>query len=470
MTQDGPRYGAIFWGAAVAVGAVCLPVVLAGAPLADDFNNCLAPQQQGLGGFLSESWDRLGLIRSARFVEILVTTGVCRAMPFGTAIALTFGLYVGVGLALRGLLRDLGVGSPWPEVGGALWLLQPLGTEVALWPAVLHVPMGLLLALLALRAWRRRRWTLGAVAAVAACLSVEQVILALPLAAWFVVPAEDRRTALLVQGATVGVVAASFALFTGNDPRLQAGIAERLRTLFTDPGFYVGYPAVGLGLHSIPLALAWAFPWAALAVAAGAAAGHRVLGPALRSEASKAARWGHDLALFAGLLILLNIPVILNVPRQGSPRVFAPTWLALAAGVAVCGARLPVRSGKVVGAVAGAVAACLLLSIVLSVSVRTDTGGFVRWASEQIAEDTDDGDLVAVCGVRRTVVTPAPRGAFAVHDFIYDWAAQDAVRYYTERPVTFRLGGELLDSSCPSPNEVDLHLDFDRLISTWTAR
>lgn len=468
--NEGRRYSAIFWGVAVAVGVVCLPVILSGAPLADDFNNCLAPQQQGLGRFFAESWDRLGLIRSARFVEILVTTGVCRALPFGAAIALTFGLYVGVGLALRGLLGDLGVSSPWPELGGALWLLQPLGTEVALWPAALHVPMGLLLALVALRACRRRRWSLGAVAAVAACLSVEQVILALPLAAWLVVPAEDRRTALLVQGAVVGVLAASFVLLSGNDPRLQAGIAERLRMLLTDPGFYVGYPAVGLGLHSMPLALAWAFPWTVPAVAAGAAVGYRVLGMGLGSGASQAVRWGRDLALFAGLLILLNIPVILNVPRQGSPRVFAPTWLALAVGAAICGARIRFRSDRALGAVAGAVAACLLLSIDLSVSVRTDSGSFVRWASERIAEDTNDGDLVAVCGVHRTVVTPAPRGAFAVHDFIYDWAAQDAVRYYTERRVTFRLGGELLDSSCPSPNEVELHLDFDRLVSTWTTR
>jgi hypothetical protein len=469
MIED-RRYGAIFWGVVVVVGAVCLPVVLAGAPLADDFNNCLAPQQQGLGGFLAESWDRLGLIRSARFVEILVTTGVCRALPFGAAIALTFGFYVGVGFALRGLLRDLGVLPPWPELGGALWLLQPLGTEVALWPAGLHVPMGLLLALLALRAWRRRRWSLGTVAAVAACLSVEQVILALPLAAWLVVPAEDRRTALPVQGAIVAGVAASFMLFPGNDPRLQVGIAERLRTLFTDPGFYVGYPAVGLGLHSIPLALAWALPWTVPALAAGAATGYRVLGAGLRSRTFAAVRSGRYLALFVGLLILLNIPVILNVPRQGSPRVFAPTWLALAAGAAFCSARLRVRSAGAFGAVAGAVAACLLLSIALSVSVRVDSGSFVGWASEQIAEDTDDGDLVAMCGVRRTVVTSAPRGAFAVHDFIYDWAAQDAVRYYTERRITFRLGGELLDSPCPSRDEVALRLEFDRLVSTWRAR
>jgi len=469
MTED-PRFRVIFWSTAVLLGVVCLPVVLEGAPFADDFNNCLAPQQQGLGGFLAESWDRLGLIRSARFVEILITTGVCRTLPFGVAVALSFALYVAVGLALRGLLSDLGIPVLWTELGGALWLLQPLGTEVALWPAGLHIPMGLLLTLLALRAWRRGRWILGAVAALAACLSVEQVILALPLAALLLTPTENRRSALLTTGLIVGIIAVAFAGFPGNDPRLQAGVAERLRGVLTDPSFYVAYPAVGLGLHSVPLALGWALPWTAVVVSVGAAAGYRVLGPRIRSETSRAARWGRDLALFAGLLILLNIPVVLNVPRQGSPRVFTPTWLALAAGAAIFGARIRVRSGRALGALAGAIAAGLLLSIALSVSVRADSADFVRWASGQIAESTSDGDVVGLCGVRRTVVTTAPRGAFAVHDFIYDWAAQDAVRYYTDRRVTFRLGGELVGSSCPSAAEVDVHLEFDRLVASWSTR
>jgi hypothetical protein len=330
--------------------------------------------------------------------------------------------------------------------------------------------MGLLLALLALRAWRRGRWILGALAALVACLSVEQVILALPLAALLVVPTENRRTALLTTGITVGLVAVAFLAFPGNDPRLQAGVAERLEAVFTDPSFYVAYPAVGLGLHSIPLAFVWALPWSAVVVMMGAAAGYRTLGARTRSGAPQAVRWGRDLAVFAGLLILLNVPVILNVPRQGSPRVFAPTWLAMAAGVAIFGARIRVRSGRALGALAGGVAAGLLLSIVLSVSVRTDSGDFVRWASGRIEESTNDDDVVGLCGVRRTVVTTAPRGAFAVHDFIYDWAAQDAVRYYTDRRVTFRLGGELLGSSCPSPAETDLQLEFDPLVRAWSSR
>ena len=34
---------------------------------------------------------------------------------------------------------------------------------------------------------------------------------------------------------------------------------------------------------------------------------------------------------------------------------------------------------------------------------------------------------------------PLPRGAYAVQDFLFDWSAADAVRYYTGRRVTFRI-------------------------------
>lgn len=460
---------AIFWGVAAAVTAVCAAVVIEGAPLADDFNNCLAPQQQGLGGFFAESWDRLGLVRVARFVEILLTTGVCRGLPFGVAIAASLTLFVAVGLALRALLRDLGVADPWPHIGGALWLLQPLGTEISLWPAALHVPLGLLSAVLALLAWRRGRWLLGTVTAAVAFLSVEQVVLALPLALWLVAFPAERRRALFLAAGVVVVAGVAFVAFPGNDPRLQAGIGQRLQALVSDPGFYVGYPAVGLGFHSIPLAVAWAFPWSVAALTAGAAIGHRVLGPLLRHRAEGDLQWGRGLIAFASLVVLLNIPVLLNVPHQGSPRVFAPTWLVLAGGAAVAGARVRINP-FLLGTMIGALSAAMLLSIALSVAVRLDSARFVRWASETIAARTDDGNVVAVCRVRRTVVEPAPRGAFAVHDFLYDWAAQDAVLYYEGRRITFRLGGEVLGTPCPARDTVDVRFEFDRLASAWAAR
>ena len=474
MTGSNRARWSVFWGVAAVVTIVMVPAVINGAPLADDFNNCLAPQQQGLGSFLGDSWDRLGMIRAARFVEILLTTGVCGSLPFGVAIVVSALLFLGVGLALRTLLRDLGVAGPWPDVGGGLWLLQPLGTEISLWPAALHVPLGLLGALLALIAFRRGRWALGAIAAAVACLSVEQVVLALPLAAWLVTGADARRKTLLIASGVVVAAVVVFALFPGNDPRLEAGLGERLRGLVSDPGFYVGYPAVGLGLHSIPLAAKWAFPWSAAVVAAGVLAGYRLLGPLLLSTVTRKVPGRRAVVGFAALLVLINVPVLLNVPRQGSPRIFAPTWLVLAAGAAIAGAALA-RIGtdglhKVGAAVIGGVGAGMLLSIAFSVSVRMDSASFVELTAETIAVRTDDGNVVGVCGVRRTVVEPAPRGAFAVHDFIYDWAAQDAVRYYTGRRVTFRLGGGTLGSPCLDDEAVDVGFDFNRLVSDWAEQ
>ena len=186
--------GRLFLGAAsVALVAVSLPVVLRGAPLADDFNNCLAPQDLGLQGFMSESFDRLGVIRPARFVEILLTTGVCQTMPFGVAIAVCLAVTFVVAFLLRRLLTMLGSPAPWPDVAAALWLLQPLGLEAALWPAALHVPLGLAAALGSLIALRSRRIWIGALLGLAAMLSLEQAILALPFAAWLVTPADMRR-------------------------------------------------------------------------------------------------------------------------------------------------------------------------------------------------------------------------------------------------------------------------------------
>ena len=72
------RYGGrvVLGAASVALLVVSVPVIVRGAPLADDFNNCLAPQERGLLEFLSMSFDRLGLIRPARFIEIVVATDV----------------------------------------------------------------------------------------------------------------------------------------------------------------------------------------------------------------------------------------------------------------------------------------------------------------------------------------------------------------------------------------------------------
>ena len=59
---------------------------------------------------------------------------------------------------------------------------------------------------------------------------------------------------------------------------------------------------------------------------------------------------------------------------------------------------------------------------------------------------------------------PAPRGAFAVHDFIYEWAAERAVVYYTGRHATIHLAGELWNRPCPTVPAVDAVIGFDELL------
>jgi len=254
--------------AAVAFVAIAMPVVWRGAPLADDFNNCVAPTELGIDGFVAASWQQLGAIRPARLLEILLTGSVCGSLPFGVAIVVPLLLTLAVALLVCGVLRDLGIPKAWAEVGGALWLLQPLGTEAGLWPAALHVPLGLALALAAVRLYRRGSLGWAAVANLGAAMSVEQVFLPLILAAWLVAPTGKRRRAALASSAVVAVVVASVLLWPGANPRLRVSLLERIAGLTADPFFYVGFPAVGLGLHSIPLAIWWALPWSVLVLAA----------------------------------------------------------------------------------------------------------------------------------------------------------------------------------------------------------
>jgi hypothetical protein len=445
---------------------LCLPVVLRGAPLADDFHNCVEPTRAGLDTFFAASTQRLGAVRPTRFVEILVTTGVCQHLPFGFAIAVPLALTLLVAVLLRALLQDMGVPAPWPTVGAVLWLAQPLGTEAALWPAALHVPLGLALALAALLLHRRGRHGWATVAALGACLSAEQVILALPLAVWLTAPAGRRRRATVLTLVMVVGVLATYAVWSGGDPRLQVGVGERLRGVVTDPAFYVLFPAVGLGVHSIPLAMRWAFPVSVAVVAAAALVGWRA-GPAL-SEHEQAPPAGRpDLLrrtlLVLALLALINLPLVLQVPRQGSPRTFTPTWLVLVAVAAAAGSRVRWPRPRLLGAALGLFVGGAVLSLALSVSVRVQTADFNEAAVRLLAERIPDGGVVAVCDVPRTAVTPAPRGAFAVHELVYDWAARDALYYYTGRNAQFRLAGPLWGTRCPDTAGADVVVRFEEL-------
>jgi hypothetical protein len=65
------------------------------------------------------------------------------------------------------------------------------------------------------------------------------------------------------------------------------------------------------------------------------------------------------------------------------------------------------------------------------------------------------------------VVSPAPRGAFAVHEFIDEGTARDSLAYYTGRRARFLLAGPLWpDRPCP-PGEVDHVVAFGDLIDAW---
>ena len=461
---------AISLGAAAILVAIGMPVVWQGALLADDFHNCVAPLQTGLGAFFGASLDRLGAVRPARFLEILLTYGVCSSrLPFGTAIAVPLALTVAAGFSLRGLLRDLAMPAPAPDLAAALWFLQPLGTEIALWPAALHVPLGLLLGLVALRLYLRGRHGWGAVAALAAYLSLEQVILALPVAAWLTLPSPRRRRAAATTAALAALVLLAYAVSSGNDPRLGVPLSERVTALVQDPAFYVLFPAVGVGAHSIPLAVIWAFPSSLLLLVLGGALGW---GLAARLRWSPPHTWvgsQGSVLLVASLVALLNLPVVLSVPRQGSPRLFSPTWLVLAATVAVLLSTVRWRRTRPVWAFLGVLAAGALLSLALSVWVRLSSAEFVEASSRRLATMVEDGGVIALCDVQRTVVEPAPRGAFSVHDFIYEWAAQDALFYYTDRRAQFLLAGELWDRPCREAEQVSVVVSFGELLRAWRS-
>jgi hypothetical protein len=159
------------------------------------------------------------------------------------------------------------------------------------------------------------------------------------------------------------------------------------------------------------------------------------------------------------------VVVVLAVPQQGSPRVFAPTWLVLAIGGAWAGAYTNWRHARALGVCTAVFAVGAVLSLALSASVRLRSADFTARATRLIAARVPDGGRVAVCQVRRTVVEPAPRGAYAVHEFMEDWSAERALEYYTGHHATFYLAGDLWDRPCPAAKDVDAVIPFDELVA-----
>ena len=96
--------------------------------------------------------------------------------------------------------------------------------------------------------------------------------------------------------------------------------------------------------------------------------------------------------------------------------------------------------------------------------MRVETGAVVEQVAREVASRTTDGDVVVLCDVPRAAVSPAPRGAYAVQDFLFDWSAADAVRYYTGRRVTFRIHSADGAEPC-RPTDGTLTMSFAELVA-----
>jgi hypothetical protein len=446
--------------------SIVLPALIHGAPLADDYVICVRPiNDAGYDPYLRAIWQDAGVVRPARFLELFVISKMCTWAPWWLIMLVPLALKFAVAFMLYRLLRELGLRAPWPEIGTALWLLEPLGTEAALWPAALHINLGLALALGALLLYRRGRLGWAGLVTLLACLCIEQVIFAFPLAVWLICPRKHRRRATIVVAAVVLAVLAAYAVWHGNNPRQAMSLSERFREVFSDPEWYVGFPIVGLGLQSGFLGFVWAFPYSLGIVAIGALGGAAILRKLLTwhtappVERRIAVRSASTVAV---LIVLVNLPLITTEVGY-SPRTFTPTWLVLAGTLAIAASRVSWRRVQLLGAIAGTFAAFAVLSLALSVSVRVNTVAFDRAAARWIAERTDDGDVVAVCDVERTVVEPAPSGSFHLHALHHP--SQEWIEYYTGRVAKVRRGGEALwGARCPDVRGADIVVSFPELI------
>ena len=441
--------------------AIAVPVLARGAPLLDDFSRCVRPQKPG---YWSEYFSREGAFRPAKIAEIGAINLLCGSVPFRIAILMPWFLTLGVAVLLRSFLKDLDTPSPWPEIGAGLWLLAPLGTESALWPSALHVPLGLALMLIALRMLMRSRMWIGLILGVVACLSLEQLIFAFPLAAWWVSPPPEQRRILVTASVLSLGVLAAYAAWPGEEARVAVSAVQRLKDTVRDPESYASILAVGLGGHSIPTAISWAFPVSLVVLVGGSVAGWAAAPHLLRGGPPSAELDRRSIWLGVALLVLVNLPLALVFPHPDSPRVFTPTWLVLVTFGAIIGSRRMVRRQHTVGAVAGLLIAGSVLSLAFSSSVRVRSATIVEGAMRTIAAQTPDGGIAAVCGLTRTVVHPAPSGAFAVHEFFT--FPTEALEYYTGVVAEIRVDAE---RACPDLSGADAIFQFQELIEGHVA-
>jgi hypothetical protein len=445
---------------------VFAPVLVRGGLLGDDYIICMRPiYDGGYGPYLQDIWRDTGVVRPARFIELLLISKTCTHLPYALVMLVPLSLKLAAGFLLWGLLRDLRVRTPWPEVGVAMWLLEPVGTEAALWPAALHVPLGLVCALAALRLYRRGSLVSAAFASAGAALSVEQVIFALPLAVWLTGSREHRRRATAVATVLMAIVIVAYATWPGHNERQALTLAERWHTVVAKGAWYFLFPAAGVGLYSGAIGFLWAFPYSIAVVVVGAMGGALLFARLLHGQTTPPLESDTRVrtALAVGLLIVLvNLPLIVTEVGY-SARTFTPTWLVLSGAFAVAGASIAWRRVRAFGALAGTFAAFAILSLALSVFVRVRTDKFNRAAAEWIAARTVDGSIVAVCDVDRTVVNPAPLGAFHLHELHSEWSSW--IEYHTGRRVQIRRSGQRYwGARCPDLRGARLVISFPRLV------
>ena len=445
---------------------ITAPVVVQGGLLSDDYVICLRLIQDGYESYFRHIWAEFGMVRPARVIELLLISSTCTSMPFGVAMLVPLGLKLAATVLLFGLLRDMRVPDPWPTLGATLWLLEPVGTEAALWPAALHVPLGLVLALAALRLYRRKSWGLAVMASLGAALSVEQVIFALPVAVWLTVPREDRFRAAAMAAGAMGAVILAYAIWPGENVRQAMTLSERWQQVLAKREWYLYFPVANVGLYSGALAFVWALPYSVALVLVGAVAGAWLMPRLLAGHRGVPPDRGTlaiTVAAVAAMFVAINLPLMLTEVGY-SARTFTPTWLALCGVIATSAACVPWRRPRVLGALAGTFAVFAILSLALSASVRVRTDAFNRTAAQWIADRTEDGDVVAVCDVDRTVVNPAPLGSFHLHQFHSSRGAW--IEFHTGRRLEIRRSGERYwGSRCPDLTGADLVIRFPDLMA-----
>lgn len=459
------RYGAshrLLVGASVVFVALAFPVVMAGAPLLDDFVACVRVPRVGVADFLiGEHLPYRGVVRPMNMMEPALLAMTCPRVAFPILILPGAALTLWVGWALRGLLRDLGAPDTWAAIAGAMWLLQPLGFEAALWPSAIHVPLGLALVVVGLRRFAAERVASGALFGSVAYLCTE-VMFVMPALVWLVTPPPRRRHATLVMLAITVVVLVMYSIVPGTSPRTAVSLTDRILNIARDPDFYVRFPVIGLGVYSIPLGALWAFPVSLAVIAAGMVLGARAVGPPDPTAAAVDRRAALGWLLIGAVLVaLVNVPSLSVAPRDDSPRIFTPTWLLLSAFVGFVGPHVRVLRTRIAGAVGGGLAAGAALSMALSAAVRVEHARFSESAAAVLAEEAAGADTVVICNTRLKVARHAPPGAFALHDIQPNSEIPTlSVDYYTGQTleVEARQAGD-----CPSAEAADLVLDFEQL-------